>query len=147
MRNKLKKTALLLSFLSILTMGKMWHSQPVFAQNDPPIESQLEPEDVTARTFRELNPLYIANSPHRVQLSTPRGIISRILTFAFPLAGIILFVMIVWGGFEMISGAATKKSLDAGRQRVTAAIIGFLLLFVSYWIMQVVEVVFGVRIL
>lgn len=116
-------------------------------EEENPGDSQLDPEDVTSETFRNLNPLYIGESDYRVQLSTPRGIISRALTFAFPLGGIILFVMIVWGGFEMLSGAATKKSLDAGRERVTAAIIGFILLFSSYWIVQIVEAVFGVRIL
>jgi hypothetical protein len=80
-------------------------------------------------------------------LLTPGGIISRILDFAFPIAGLILFVMIVWGGFEMLMGAADKKSVDAGRQRITAAIIGFFLLFVSFWIIRVVETVLGIKII
>lgn len=79
-------------------------------------------------------------------LTTPGGIISRALVFAFPLAGIVLFVMLVWGGFEMLSGAASKKSLDAGKQRITAAIIGFILLFTSYWIIKIVEVIFDLKI-
>lgn len=96
-------------------------------------------------TLDALNPL--KRSTQADSLSTPSGIIARALSFLFPLAGFILFIMIVWGGFEMLSQAATKKSMDAGRQRVTAAIIGFVLLFASYWIMQIVEVVFDVVIL
>ena len=86
-------------------------------------------------------------SPFAAQLKTPGGIISRLLFFAFPLAGLILFVMLVWAGFEILIGAPTKKSIDAGKQRATAAIVGFLLLFASYWIFQIIEVVFGVKIL
>jgi hypothetical protein len=143
----LRKISLLLTFLAVFTAASLVvQPQTIRAQEATP-ETQLEPEDVTSETFRNLNPLYIGNSEYKTQLSTPRGIISRALTFAFPLGGIILFVMIVWGGFEMLSGAATKKSLDAGRERVTAAIIGFILLFSSYWIVQIVEAVFGVRIL
>ncbi len=86
-------------------------------------------------------------SPFATQLKTPGGIISRLLFFAFPLAGLILFVMLVWAGFEILIGAPTKKSIDAGKQRATAALVGFFLLFASYWIFQIIEVVFGVKIL
>ncbi len=97
-------------------------------------------------TLDEFNPLHIAQSPLADDLSTPRGILSQVLAYAFPLAGLILFVMLVWGGFEILSGATTKKSLDSGKQRITSAIVGFLLLFSSYWIMRVVEIVFSVNI-
>lgn len=101
-------------------------------------------EGPTSENFRQLNPL--AQSEHVADLSSPGGIVSRLLLFAFPLAGLILFVMIVWGGFEMLTGA-TGKGIEAGRQRVTAAIVGFVLLFVAYWVFQIVEVIFGVVIL
>ncbi len=109
----------------------------------------------TNETFNALNPLNIAagrpgesaRSPYFAALQTPGGIISRLLLFAFPIAGMILFIMIVWGGFEMVTGATNAKSMDAGKQRITAAIIGFVLLFVSYWLMQIIEVVFGLAIL
>lgn len=146
MLKKMRQLGLLFSFLALFTVSALVVNPVAYAQDNEG-ESQLEPGDVTSETFRNLNPLYIGDSEYKTQLSTPRGIISRALTFAFPLAGIILFVMIVWGGFEIVSGAATKKSLDAGKQRVTAAIVGFILLFSSYWLAQIVEVVFGIRIL
>jgi len=55
--------------------------------------------------------------------------------------------MIIWGGFEMMMGATNKKSLDSGKQRVTAAIVGFIILFSVYWIAQIVEMMFGVNML
>ena len=105
--------------------------------------------------FNNLNPLYIggaeniasvAASDQASTLSTPGGIVSRVLDFLFPLAGLILFVMLVWGGFEIMMGSVSKK-IDAGKQRVTAAIVGFLLLFASYWIWQILQVVFGIKVL
>ena len=109
----------------------------------------------TNDTFNALNPLNIAagrpgesaRSPFFNQLQTPGGVLSRVLVFAFPIAGIILFLMIVWGGFEMVTGATNAKSMDAGKQRITAAVIGFILLFSSYWLMQIIETVFGLAIL
>ena len=105
---------------------------------------------VTSDVFDKLNPLVQENSDPTLakELSTPGGIVSRFLgSFAFPIAGLILFVMLVWGGFEMMAGSATKKSVDAGKQRVTAALIGFLLLFASFWIARIMEMMFGIKIL
>ncbi len=109
----------------------------------------------TNKTFDALNPLNISaglkgestKSPYLRSFATPGGVVSRLLLFAFPIAGIILFLMIVWGGFEMVTGAANAKSMDAGKQRITAAVIGFILLFVSYWLMQLIELIFGLSIL
>lgn len=98
--------------------------------------------------FAFLNPLRMFSTPALAdQFSSPAGIINRILLFAFPLAGLILFVMIVWGGFEMITGATSSKSMEAGKQRITAALIGFFLLFASFWIIQIVEYIFNIAIL
>jgi hypothetical protein len=108
-------------------------------------------DPITSEDFDVFNPLKrakkIDGAVDPKDISTPGGIISRILEFAFPLAGLILFVMISWGGFEMLYGASTSKAMEAGRQRVTAALIGFFLLFASYWIVQILEVVFGIGIL
>lgn len=106
----------------------------------------LSTDPITRDDLDSINPLTITDSPYKEQLSTPGGIISRALEFIFPLAGLVLFVMIVWGGFEMLSTAASKKSMDAGRQRITYAIIGYILLFASYWIIRIMEMMFGVNI-
>ncbi|NCN87751.1 MAG: hypothetical protein GW941_02555 [Candidatus Pacebacteria bacterium] len=104
--------------------------------------------NVTKEDFNALNPLMPGDGKPGgdVSLTTPGGFITKLLEFAFPLAGIILFVMLVWGGFEMLYGASTSKAMEAGKNRITAAIIGFFLLFSSYWIIQIVEVIFGVTI-
>ena len=117
-------------------------------RNDQPSEYENDQNavEVTNDVFDLLNPLKFTNSDQADALSTPGGILSRVLFFAFPIAGLILFVMIVYGGFEMLSGATSKKSMDSGRQRITAAVGGFFMLFVSYWIMQIIERVFGVTI-
>lgn len=122
---------------------------PVFAQEvteEDPVEPSINfDEGVTSGTLEALNPLTIMGGNQ--DLTTTGGIINQLLAFAFPLAGLILFVMIVWGGFTMVSGATNKKSLDDGKKRIVAAVLGFVLLFIAYWIMQILEVVFGVQII
>jgi len=107
-------------------------------------------DEVTKDVIDSLNPLIQESTDSALteQLSTPGGIISRFLgNFAFPIAGLILFVMLIWGGIEMMAGSATSKSVDAGKQRITTALLGFLLLFASFWIARILEMMFGIKIL
>lgn len=102
--------------------------------------------EVTEETLNKLNPINIGSSS--ADLSTPGGIISRALKFfVFPIAGLILFIVLILGGFQMLVGANNSKSLEEGKQRIASAIIGFIILFAAYWIMQLLEIIFGIRIL
>lgn len=116
-------------------------------QNEPGSGGPAENVEVTDEVFDSFDPLIIGQSADADALSTPAGIINKALSFAFPLAGMILFVMIVVGGFQMVVGGGEQKSLEAGRQRVTMAIIGFILLFSSYWIAQILESLLNIKIL
>lgn len=101
--------------------------------------------EVDSETLNSVNPLQFSSASN--DLRTPGGIISRALTgFIFPIAGIILFVQLLLGGFQMLTGA-TSKGMEEGKGKITAALIGFLLLFASYWMMQLLELIFGLRIL
>lgn len=106
----------------------------------------------TSDSFKKLNPLaaggmFGVDARAAAEFSSPGGIITRVLRFAFPIAGLILFVMLVWAGFEILSMASNGKSIQQGSQRATAAIVGFILLFASYFIMQIIEIVFSITIL
>lgn len=106
----------------------------------------------TSDSFKKLNPLaaggmFGVDARAAAEFSSPGGIITRVLRFAFPIAGLILFVMLVWAGFEILSLASNGKSIQQGSQRATAAIVGFILLFASYFIMQIIEIIFSITIL
>ncbi len=137
-----KQRRFILSILTLITMLTVSFPTPVMAR----ATAQIGGEEVTKEVLDMFNP--IKDSTHPEKLETPGAIISFFLAdFAFYLAGLILFVMLVWGGFEMIAGATNKKSLDAGKQRVTAALIGFLILFSVYWLAKILESVFNIEIL
>jgi len=112
-------------------------------------------DGITQRDLDALNPLKIASGSSTLQygsadpeqLNSLGGIISRILEFMFPIVIAILFVMLIWAGFEMFSGATSKSSLESGKKRATMAIVGFLLIFVSYWLIQLLEAILGISIL
>jgi hypothetical protein len=74
-------------------------------------------------------------------------ILSELYPFLMVFSGISLFVMLVWGGFEMLSNPLEQKAQDAGKQRIMWAAIGFVLMFVSFWLAQLIEIIFGINIL
>lgn len=111
----------------------------------PPTPTPYIP-DVNNETLDQFNPLK-QYSTKADQLSTPGGIISEILRFAFPIAGIILFVMLILAGLKMLTGATNSKNIDEGKQMIVTAILGFIILFAAYWIAQLLEIIFGIKIL
>ena len=76
-------------------------------------------------------------------------IVSTLLPNAFVLAGIILLFLLIGGGLTVIinAGKNNPENVAKGQKAVTAAIIGFLVVFVSYWIVQIVEYITGLEIL
>ena len=59
----------------------------------------------------------------------------------FPLSTIFLLLMIIWGGYKIVSGsmAGAQNAVQAGKQRLIGAILGFILLASVYWIWQLIE--------
>jgi len=77
------------------------------------------------------------------------GIISTLLQNIYVLAGILLFVLLIVGGLSFIMGAGEDNPEKAkkGKQAITAALIGFMVIFCSYWIIKIIEIITGLNIL
>lgn len=75
------------------------------------------------------------------------GIINSALPTILSIAGLILFGMLVSGGFTMLAGAADKEAQEKGKKQITSALIGFFVIFLAYWIAQILQVIFKINIL
>lgn len=75
------------------------------------------------------------------------GIVTVFLPYALTMAGMILFGMLVAGGFTMMTGAADKESQEKGKKMITSSLVGFFVIFLAYWIAQILQVIFKVNIL
>lgn len=76
-------------------------------------------------------------------------LISSLLTNAIVIAGIILVGLILFGGFGMISsaGSGDTKKAEQSKKTITSAIIGFIVVFCAYLIIQIIETITGMEIL
>mgnify|MGYP001615724931 CR=1 FL=1 len=77
------------------------------------------------------------------------GLVSTIISVALTLAGIIVLTLFVLGGIGIIAAAGSDNPEGAakGKQAVTSALIGFIIVFAAYWIIQIIENLTGITIL
>lgn len=79
--------------------------------------------------------------------ATIGDIITALFPYIFVLAGLIFFVYLIIGGFELLTSAGNPESVAKAKGKITHALFGFLIIFVAYWLVQILEIVFGVTIL
>jgi hypothetical protein len=75
------------------------------------------------------------------------GLVSSVLNYVFPIAGILVFVYLLYGGFSLMLAVGNEEGVREGKAKITNAIIGFVIIFVAYWIVQILEFILGVNLL
>ncbi len=72
-------------------------------------------------------------------------LINKLVTgLIYPLAAVILFFILVWGGYDFMFSQGNPEKLKTARAKITAGIVGFVLLVVSYLIVRVIAFIFGI---
>lgn len=79
--------------------------------------------------------------------STLGAVVSALLPYVLTAAGLVSFVFILFAGFQFLMSQGNPKQVEEARKKLTEAIIGFIVVFSSYWIIQIVEKILGVSIL
>jgi hypothetical protein len=75
--------------------------------------------------------------------NTIGDIINRIMDYVFLFAGVGLLLMLLGGGFTYLTSMGDPKKMASASQKIILALGGFILIFVSYWIVQAVQIMFG----
>jgi hypothetical protein len=71
-------------------------------------------------------------------------ILNDAVPLVFAIAGIGMLLMILSAGFTLMTSAGDAKKMQAGTQRLTFAVVGFLIIFAAYWGVQLVGKMFGI---
>lgn len=72
------------------------------------------------------------------------SIINNVVPFIMSLAGIILFFVLMWGGFDYVTSQGQPDKLKTANAKITAGVIGFVLLVLSFLITRVFSYIFGI---
>ena len=76
-------------------------------------------------------------------------IVSLILKNSLTIIGILLLALLIFGGLMFIIGAGgdDPKKAQQGQKTITNALLGFAIVFLAYFIIQIIEVLTGLDIL
>lgn len=73
------------------------------------------------------------------------NLVSNFVQAAIVISGVIMLFLFIFGGISMIAGAgqSNPESVARGKKALTAALIGFILIFTSFWIVRIIEIITG----
>lgn len=79
-------------------------------------------------------------------LSSISGVVSLFVNISFILAGLILLFYFILGGIGLISssGESDPQKAEQAKKTITSALIGFVVVFTSYWIVKLIGELFGI---
>jgi hypothetical protein len=72
-------------------------------------------------------------------------LISTVLGFIMPLSGILLFVFLVWGGYDLLLSQGNPEKVKSGKAKITNALIGFFLLIFSFLIVRLLSTILNLE--
>lgn len=88
-------------------------------------------------------PDYPSDIPFKFSNLQIGPIVSALLPTVFVLAGILLLIMLILGGLQLMVSAGDPKAADQARGKITGAIMGFVIIFISYWLILILQAIFG----
>lgn len=68
----------------------------------------------------------------------PQGFIAKFLSIGVGIAGGIAFLLIIFGGFTILTSSGNPERLHTGKELVSAAIAGLLLIIFSLFLLQLI---------
>lgn len=74
-------------------------------------------------------------------------IITGILPYVFTITGILILVYLLLGGLQMMFAAGDPKKVQGAWGKITNAVIGFVIIFIAYWLTQLIGKIFNIQII
>jgi hypothetical protein len=72
------------------------------------------------------------------------GVFENIVTIVLGFGGIILFIMLIMGGFRFITAGGDPKAIESAKKTLTYAIGGIVLIALSFLILEFIHTFTGV---
>jgi len=79
-----------------------------------------------------------------VQLVDLQEIFKNVVNVALGFAGIAFFILLIVGGFKFMSAGGDPKALESAKKTLTSALIGLLVVLLSYLVLVFIKEFTGV---
>ncbi len=74
-------------------------------------------------------------------------IVNVLITYLFPIAGLLLLLYLLYGGYRYLLSGGNPKSLQEARSVITTALLGFVIVFVAFWLVQIIGIMLGLDVI
>ncbi|HRT40016.1 MAG TPA: hypothetical protein P5299_01465 [Candidatus Woesebacteria bacterium] len=91
-------------------------------------------------------PQYSADSGFRWANASLGEIISELIKYVYLFAGLALIIVLLFGGFTVLTAAGVPEKAQVGYTRITQGLIGFVVIFASYLVVLLVEAILKINI-
>ena len=81
--------------------------------------------------------------PAPAQISDLQEVFENLVSAILGFAGIVLFILLVVGGFKFITSGGDPKAVEGAKKTISYAILGLVLLLVSYLILVLIRKITG----
>lgn len=75
------------------------------------------------------------------------SLVSGLIRFTLVIAALVFFFILVIGGIKWILSGGDKAQTEGARNQITAALVGLVIVFAAWAIVQLIQTFFGVNIL
>lgn len=65
-------------------------------------------------------------------------LLGAFIGFIFTLSVVIALLYLIWGGFKWLTSGGDKSAVGAAREHIIAAVVGLIVIFLSYFILNLV---------
>lgn len=72
-------------------------------------------------------------------------VVAAIIPYFYAFTGIALLIYLIYGGFKYMTSSGDPAKIQVGKSTIVNALIGFFIVFVSYWIVEALAMFFGLE--
>ncbi len=78
-----------------------------------------------------------------VGITTLGDVINKAMLFVIPFAAILLLFVFLLGGYGIMTSQGIPEKIKAAQSKITAGLIGFVLLISAYLLVRILSLIFG----
>lgn len=68
-----------------------------------------------------------------------------LVSIVFIFAGLALLLYFLLGGFQLMTSSGDPKKAESAKQTLTNALVGFVIVFIAYWLVQALGSILGIE--
>jgi len=73
------------------------------------------------------------------------SIINTLVPLLFTGAGLLMLLYLLYGGYHFLISAGDPKAIQEAKGKITFAIVGFLVIFLAYWLVLFLSKMLGIE--